>query len=188
MLSNQGLRTFLSSVSPYLHSLTVRTFLTLCFRPCHPGPCPPCVLVVQRQCYCGSTTQSLRCSQLKASLPPSLSCGSPCRKPLSCNKHQCQVECHEGPCPLCDKKDFVQCYCGKEEKFVACGEGVARECRVVEEEEEKSWEGRYECDALCERPFKCGVHTCQKVRSSRLHHRMIFISSLPTTSNVTRLR
>lgn len=129
--------------------------------PCHPGPCPPCVISVERTCYCGQESLVMRCSRLQddASLSLPLSCGRKCSKPLSCGKHVCELECHPGECGACQEIESARCYCGKDTRQIKCGEGVAKVCIVGEEQ----WEGQFECEALCERPFQCGEHFCQKV-------------------------
>lgn len=138
------------------------------FRPCHPGPCPPCLLSVQRSCYCGQETLTKRCAHVheEDATPTSLlSCGRSCSKPLSCGKHVCQQTCHPGECDECTEIEVVSCYCGKESKSVPCGEGDARPCAVMGEGEEgiKKWEGRYECEQKCRQPYACGKHFCQEV-------------------------
>ncbi|KAG1811846.1 uncharacterized protein BJ212DRAFT_1448349 [Suillus subaureus] len=108
---------------------------------CHPGPCPPCAVTVRKGCWCGR----------QVSTP--LSCGNP--------QHTCTQVCHPGECKPCVVAEIVACYCGKEEKEVPCGDRKdwAIVCAV---EGEVGWEGRYECDGVCGRPFACGVHTCEK--------------------------
>jgi len=136
-----------------------------CPMACHPGPCPPCLVSVSRSCWCGSKTLVSRCSVLNkgtssnATVGPVLSCGEPCGRLLGCEKHTCAQECHRGPCPPCGIVDLAKCYCGKEEKEMACGTGVAEYCTA---QGEGSWEGRWQCEGICERSFDCGQHKCQK--------------------------
>ena len=59
---------------------------------CHPGPCPPCPVVVTRNCPCGKKVYQVRCSKSRE-LP---SCGSVCGKRLECGKHHCNEDCHSG--------------------------------------------------------------------------------------------
>lgn len=77
-----------------------------CLFPCHPGPCPPCLvhpIYDVLYCACGKTSTS--------SLPLPLPCGTkpptctrPCRLPRACGHpyglpHQ--HRCHYGKCPAC---------------------------------------------------------------------------------------
>lgn len=138
------------------------------YSPCHPGPCPPCLLSVEKSCHCGQELLVNRCSKLQESphTNASLSCGRICSKPLSCKKHVCMDTCHPGACSPCKEMEKVKCYCGKEMKEVKCGEGEARECAVMDESEEsgmRAWEGRYECENECGQSYSCGVHSCDKV-------------------------
>ncbi|KZV99993.1 hypothetical protein EXIGLDRAFT_667828 [Exidia glandulosa HHB12029] len=133
-----------------------------CPLPCHPGPCPPCVTTVQKPCFCNKTTLSFRCAHFATVPPPSMSCGSVCNKPLSCGKHRCEATCHAGNCEPCAELEYVQCYCGQTRKEVACGQGVSKSCVVGIGSDAVEWEGRFECDAICARPFLCGVHSCKR--------------------------
>ncbi|KAG9092665.1 FKBP12-associated protein [Ceratobasidium sp. UAMH 11750] len=136
-----------------------------CPMACHPGPCPPCLVSVSKSCWCGAKTLVSRCSVLNkgtatnAGVGPVLSCGQPCGRLLGCEKHTCELECHPGPCSPCAIVDTAKCYCGKQQKEMACGTGVFKDCAV---EGEESWTGRWQCDRICERPFDCGQHMCQK--------------------------
>ncbi|KAG2003340.1 shuttle craft protein [Coprinopsis cinerea AmutBmut pab1-1] len=125
---------------------------------CHPGPCPPCQVTSHFKCYCPrKTVLSFRCGVGKGKRD--LSCGQICDRPLNCGKHACTSKCHDGDCAACAIVETVKCYCGKHEKEMLCGEGRAVDCFV---EGQTPWIGRYACEETCERPFDCGVHTCQK--------------------------
>ncbi|CUA77138.1 FKBP12-associated protein 1 homolog [Schizosaccharomyces pombe 972h-] [Rhizoctonia solani] len=132
---------------------------------CHPGPCPPCLVSVSKDCWCGSKTIVSRCSVLNknttngSATVPTLSCGQPCGRLLGCEKHTCQLECHPGPCTPCQVVDVVRCYCGKHEKDMSCGAGIPKDCSV---EGQAAWEGRWQCEEICDRGFNCGKHKCQK--------------------------
>lgn len=122
---------------------------------CHPGPCPPCQVTTQSRCYCSSKVLSFKCSNLAPTkehavntLSTDLSCGNICHKELSCKNHACQDLCHPGDCKPCQIEESGRCYCGKEEKNVACGKGSPREC---ETQEEGKWTGIYECHNTCSR-------------------------------------
>ena len=125
---------------------------TTCSHPCplncHPGPCPPCVVVVQTPCHCSKTVSSMRCSHLTTTATqPSLSCGQPCGRQLQCGKHKCTQPCHPGACEPCEVVETGKCYCGKEEKTLACGEGDPSECA----DSNGRWVGRFTCQDICER-------------------------------------
>jgi transcriptional repressor NF-X1 len=132
-------------------------------RPCHPGPCPPCLLSIEKPCHCGRELLVMRCSRYHEDPRPSLSCDRKCDKPLSCGNHSCQQECHEGPCEPCAEMENVTCYCGRNRRTVPCGEGELKICKVETDGNPRQWEGRFECESLCEQPFACGIHKCEKV-------------------------
>ncbi|KAI0042826.1 hypothetical protein FA95DRAFT_1499565 [Auriscalpium vulgare] len=134
---------------------------------CHPGPCPPCMITTQTPCYCGKHTISAICSRMSLrkngkAAPPNLSCGNGCRKMLSCSNHACQDVCHPGECTPCTVREVVRCWCGKEEKELACGEGEVKESVLLDGGVENRWSGRFACDNPCDRPFDCGVHKCSQ--------------------------
>ncbi|KAH7924930.1 hypothetical protein BV22DRAFT_1195572 [Leucogyrophana mollusca] len=138
---------------------------------CHPGPCPPCAVTVSKACHCGREITSFRCSTLTSTSFASSalgSCGRTCGRQLSCGDpaHVCAASCHPGDCELCTVNEVVKCFCGKEEKEVPCGDGKDRSvfCSLVLDanSREEKWEGRFECDNTCNRPFDCFKHTCQK--------------------------
>ena len=58
------------------------------------------------------TTEANSNSAISIIEPPR--CVSPCLKELSCGKHVCEVNCHQGPCPPCGhyELDDVVCKCG----------------------------------------------------------------------------
>ncbi|OSX63454.1 hypothetical protein POSPLADRAFT_1139991 [Postia placenta MAD-698-R-SB12] len=134
---------------------------------CHPGPCPPCQVTTELPCHCGKETLSFKCAKLapsraQNSAAAELSCGSACGRQLSCGNHRCEDVCHPGPCPPCKVRETGRCYCGKEERELGCGIGEEKECSVLEDGEHQQWTGRFVCEAVCGRPFDCGIHTCSK--------------------------
>lgn len=155
-------------------------------RPCHPGPCPPCILSVERSCHCGQEVIVNRCSRLHEAPNPALSCGRVCSKPLACGKHVCMQTCHPGECADCKESDLVSCYCGKESQSVPCGDGHVKHSAVMVNGEKKEWDGRYECESECGQAYACGVHYCESVRvsfSSGLNRSSdpFFFSEMPPT-------
>jgi transcriptional repressor NF-X1 len=156
-----------------------------CPLPCHPGPCPPCMITIQNPCHCGRDVVALVCSRAnpttggKINFTPSRSCGRKCGKPLSCRNHVCPELCHDGECPPCSVTEEARCWCGKERKSLDCGAGDAKECNILTADGEESWTGKFGCDKPCERsvslfffvycdsnmlsrPFVCGIHKCSK--------------------------
>ena len=63
-----------------------------CHLLCHPGPCPPCPVMVTINCPCGRKTYQVRCSK-SMELPL---CGGMCGRLLGCGKHPCKENCHPG--------------------------------------------------------------------------------------------
>ncbi|KAI0264607.1 hypothetical protein BC834DRAFT_244398 [Gloeopeniophorella convolvens] len=139
-----------------------------CSLPCHPGPCPPCMITIQNPCHCGKDIISLVCSRAapttggRTMLPANRSCGRKCEKPLSCRNHVCQDVCHDGDCAPCPIKVLSRCWCGKVQKELGCGEGDERDCRARAADGEDVWVGKFDCGSKCERPFDCGIHKCPK--------------------------
>jgi len=140
------------------------------------GPCPPCfqVHMPPQTCFCGKDSRLVRCCDYDPNLP-GWSCGQPCSTPLNCNaaevalsdgkvkQHTCQVSCHQGPCPPCQIKETVSCYCGKHEKEIACSDKeFPKQSYGSRGEEVTAWLGFYKCPDLCGRKFECGIHECEK--------------------------
>ncbi|KAJ4489946.1 hypothetical protein J3R30DRAFT_3278404 [Lentinula aciculospora] len=129
---------------------------------CHPGPCPPCKIIMDIQCECiRKQTVSVRCGE-----HTQVSCGKTCSKILGCGKHSCQQTCHLGPCTPCERKDILDCWCGKEQKQVLCGEGdvwlesVGCDDSALEHMQEPR--KGFGCQTVCGKPFDCGDHACMK--------------------------
>lgn len=104
---------------------------------CHPGPCPPCPLVVDASCHCGKRRAKRRCGQRL------FSCHVVCGRRLECG-HACESICHEGECPPCDKVGAFRCACGAEERRLPCSERA------------------FHCERVCGKPLGCGRHKCEK--------------------------
>jgi len=105
---------------------------------CHPGPCPPCPLVVDARCFCGKRCAKRRCGQQR------FSCQGVCGRRLECG-HACESVCHEGECPACDKVGVFRCQCGAEERRAACSERLFR------------------CARVCGKRLGCGRHACAQI-------------------------
>jgi transcriptional repressor NF-X1 len=119
---------------------------------CHPGPCPPCQVTTQSECYCPKKTLlAFRCGVDRGGPKRNgrdLTCGSVCGRTLGCRKHTCERVCHDGDCDACAIREVARCLCGKAEKEVSCGDGEAVVCFVENEEE---WIGRFRCLDPCGR-------------------------------------
>ncbi|GAA5991452.1 hypothetical protein JCM11641_005210 [Rhodosporidiobolus odoratus] len=153
-----------------------------CALGCHPGPCPPCPVVLNEPCHCHSRTLSVRCSSLHptnstpltlASIESLLSCQAPHSALLPCGLHRCNKPCHSGPCGDCEVIREKRCFCGKERREGVCGgstgmreqrvEGCTRPLLEGEGEDTElgeSWTGEYACTSSCDAPYSCGLHSC----------------------------
>lgn len=114
-----------------------------CTAPCHHGPCTPCAVVAPVLCACGKESKDLPCGS------KSFSCANPCGKLQRCGHHSCDVVCHRGSCPPCDRDPqlVVTCPCGKsplQVKRESCSDPIAT------------------CGAVCGRVLSCGRHYCEQ--------------------------
>ncbi|GAA5878773.1 hypothetical protein JCM8547_007192 [Rhodosporidiobolus lusitaniae] len=149
-----------------------------CSLSCHPGPCPPCPVVLSIPCHCSSRTLGVRCSALndgKPDMPASLeakealkSCHQPHGALLDCGLHRCERECHAGPCGDCEEVREKKCFCGKETQEGLCGstrrdervEGCRMPSLTSDESTTPTWTGEFSCASTCSAPYSCGIHTC----------------------------
>jgi len=131
------------------------------------GPCPPCYQVHRppETCFCGKDTRLVKCVDFDPD-SPGWSCGRPCSNVLNCNavevalsdgkieRHKCEMMCHQGPCPPCQIKETVSCYCGKHSKEINCyDKGTVKTSEVQNEDGLTSWLGFYQCADICGRYF-----------------------------------
>ncbi|XP_075213397.1 nuclear transcription factor, X-box binding stc [Lycorma delicatula] len=112
---------------------------------CHPGPCPPCITMIQRNCGCGRTSQMVQCGQN----PHTISCGEVCCRQLNCGEHFCNEICHLGDCKPCPAKISQVCYCGEIIREVPCDK---KNIKVK----------NFECGNQCPKKLDCGHHPCLK--------------------------
>lgn len=144
------------------------------------GPCPPCPITIVKACFCGAQQVSLRCSQMNASASrgsqSSVSCGGECGKVLSCGTHTCSKVCHDGECGKCLETVQAKCYCGRQEKSMACGTGAPKQS--LDPLSQEDWIGKWSCESPCGRAFdvsnsdifsgmnstllQCGKHFCRR--------------------------
>ncbi|OJJ42906.1 hypothetical protein ASPZODRAFT_1236892 [Penicilliopsis zonata CBS 506.65] len=135
-----------------------------CDATCHAGPCAPCTAMGPTQdCFCGRTSSTKRCQD--TDYENGWSCGEICGDLLPCGEHTCPRPCHEGLCGACEVKIEARCYCGKVETEMLCSsKDEELESTRVDETTGQSddWIGCFNCGDVCDRPFACGKHTCQK--------------------------
>jgi len=124
-----------------------------CNELCHPGPCPPCPVMVSKHCPCGKSKTKTRCGQVKAIL-----CESVCTKLLKCGQHYCQKKCHQGPCDVCVAKFNQECFCGKQQQILQCG---TAEVTPVTEPLEEEFTKTFSCNKPCQSVLNCGSHSCK---------------------------
>lgn len=156
-----------------------------CPLPCHPGPCPPCVVSLVIPCASHGHSMTVKCSSVHGANGQAPTCDEVCGRVQDCGcaEHRCLMPCHEGPCEACRVKEDVRCFCGKEEKSVKCGwkRGDEVECG----EGERRWQARFGCGRECGRLFDCGEHECHEVRRRFLLGSFVadISSAMPPTSD-----
>lgn len=112
----------------------------MCLILCHPGPCPPCPIMVKATCYCEkSSAVSRRCSNRN------WSCNKPCNRKLGCKQHMCQLICHASECGECPQTSIQYCKCKKNQKEVLCKNNI------------------WQCEEPCGKMYSCGNHKCDKI-------------------------
>ncbi|KAM0043580.1 putative chromatin regulator PHD family [Helianthus debilis subsp. tardiflorus] len=105
-----------------------------CKETCHPGPCPPCKVMVTQKCRCGSTSRSVECFNTTT-----FTCDKPCGRKKSCGRHRCSDKC----CPLsnsnnaatqgmdphlCSKPCEKKLRCGQHDCGLLCHSGHCPPC------------------------------------------------------------
>ncbi|XP_066245338.1 protein shuttle craft [Euwallacea similis] len=129
--------------------------LHICASTCHPGPCEPCSEFIIQECHCGKTGRKVNCDENNSGIT-TFTCENVCGKLLSCGLHNCQKQCHSGPCLLCETDITLikHCYCSKVQlktPRLTCLDPIP--C----------------CDNICGKTLICGPpskpHTCK----SRCH-------------------
>ncbi|CAH0384192.1 unnamed protein product [Bemisia tabaci] len=110
-----------------------------CLLLCHPGPCPPCPKTVTSKCYCKNSSKQQRCGAQE------WSCGTICKRPLLCKKHNCTQVCHKGDCAACPKQSSQKCFCGSSTQTRPCASP------------------QWQCTKVCGKPLDCGNHVCETV-------------------------
>ncbi|KAK3300043.1 uncharacterized protein B0H64DRAFT_379796 [Chaetomium fimeti] len=144
-----------------------------CSLMCHAGPCPPCTLMGPTQsCFCGKHTATRKC--IETDYRKNWSCQDRCGDLLPCGEHRCTRICHSGLCGPCQIPTLSICYCGKEQRVMPCGKrdpmesfnhGQVKPPFTTDDREsnpDQLFEGSFHCGNVCNRPFHCQHHTCQK--------------------------
>eukprot|EP00659_Diplonema_papillatum_P023236 gene23236-35609_t len=124
-----------------------------CERPCHVGKCPPCHLTPAKvsTCPCGKKPLHLLTKRDRTSCTdPIPCCNAQCGRQDSCEKHPCQLRCHEGDCGPCKAQVSVPCRCG--------GSNLKLQCSVFE-----ALQGPAKCTRRCGAIKTCGRHKCNEV-------------------------
>lgn len=111
-----------------------------CLLNCHPGPCPPCPMMVQSLCCCGKGGSKPRRCNARTWM-----CGKVCGKTLSCGHHTCEEKCHMGECQSCPKTSNQRCCCGKSAASRPCASPV------------------WHCQQPCCKRLACGNHLCEDI-------------------------
>ncbi|XP_035208182.1 transcriptional repressor NF-X1-like [Stegodyphus dumicola] len=117
----------------------------LCKELCHPGPCPPCLIVVHKTCACGKTPITSPCNRVVEE-----TCKNVCDKVLNCGLHRCENICHPGKCPSCTVTVSQKCFCGKSSRSVVC---TLESAKCVD----------FSCGEVCEKSLNCGNHICDSI-------------------------
>lgn len=133
-----------------------------CDSTCHAGPCPPCTAMGPTQdCFCGRNSSTKRCQD--TDYQNGWSCGEICGDLLPCGEHMCTRPCHEGLCGACEVRVEARCYCGKEDTEMLCSSRDEElESEMLHDGQVEEWAGCFTCGDICNRPFDCGAHFCQK--------------------------
>ncbi|XP_012946753.1 transcriptional repressor NF-X1 [Aplysia californica] len=129
-----------------------------CDQICHTGPCAPCSVSKQQECFCTKTSRTVLCGTENFKMV-SFSCEKPCGRTLSCGNHTCEELCHPGecaPCPLMPGQ-LTTCNCGK-----------MPIAQLKAAERKSCLDPVPTCEKPCELPLGCPVkdgppHLCDKI-------------------------
>ncbi|XP_019056248.1 PREDICTED: NF-X1-type zinc finger protein NFXL1-like [Tarenaya hassleriana] len=126
-----------------------------CERTCHVGPCDPCQLLVNANCFCKKKSDVVICGDMNIKGEVKVeyglfSCSSTCGRLLGCGNHSCREVCHPGPCGDCDllPNRIKTCYCGK---------------TTLEEQRRSCLDPIPSCSYICRKVLPCGLHSCNEV-------------------------
>jgi transcriptional repressor NF-X1 len=113
-----------------------------CQKICHIGDCGICFDEVEVSCRCGRTNVMSMCHQGMVERPI---CMKICRVSMSCGRHECGDHC----CP--GEKKAAERMAKKRPRLV----NTVMASQDVESE--------HICTRVCDRPLKCGNHTCPEL-------------------------
>ena len=141
-----------------------------CTLGCHSGECPPCALTPELvdTCCCGKMPMSILTKKVRTSCTDTIPCcQAQCGKNESCEKHGCQLKCHEGECGPCKAQVTVQCGCKSSTLRVVCHKVPKEEDgpRATTEDDgdrpKVVWPPK--CTRRCGAAKTCGRHKCNDV-------------------------
>lgn len=97
-----------------------------------------------KTCPCGRTKLNNLSVKRESCKDPVPTCDSICNKLLSCGKHRCEFQCHEGDClDPCIRFERTRCSCEQSIFITPCG-----------------FHGKPKCNLKCESNMSCRRHKC----------------------------
>uniref|UniRef100_A0A4W3JUM6 Nuclear transcription factor, X-box binding 1 n=1 Tax=Callorhinchus milii TaxID=7868 RepID=A0A4W3JUM6_CALMI len=134
-----------------------------CAQVCHAGKCQPCLLTVQQDCYCRSSSREVLCGTDNEAYNNTgyFSCQKPCSRMLNCGNHNCLQLCHSSQCQPCPRlPELVQtCPCKQTPlcKLLELGYPERKSCT----------DPVPSCGKTCGKILPCGsddlIHTCNNL-------------------------
>ncbi|KAG0690135.1 FKBP12-associated protein [Pichia californica] len=131
-----------------------------CKSKCHSGFCDDCDRVIDVQCYCGKSHESIECNERlpkKSEIDGkswigNFECDEPCEELFDCGIHKCLLNCHQitkevHKCPN-SPTNLIYCPCGKH-KIDELLENPRKTCL----------DPIPTCDSICGKRLPCG-HKC----------------------------
>lgn len=127
-----------------------------CTLPCHAGPCPPCdSMGPEQSCFCGKHMSRKTCRE--TDYQNGWACQEMCGDLLPCGDHFCPKRCHPGLCGDCHVLVDARCYCGGDEKQVACS-NLEQPEQSYSAKNMAWFEGTFTCAQKIVKSFDCGRH------------------------------
>ena len=100
------------------------------------------------RCFCGSTPEPR-----PSPLATPHSCANLCSRTRPCG-HPCPLSCHPGPCPSCQVRVEMRCYCDRRPLSFKCSNLSGKDA---------SGSADLSCGGLCGKNLGCGSHTCGQI-------------------------
>lgn len=113
---------------------------------CHSGDCLACLEKITINCRCGRTTSTTVCHQGTLEQPQ---CMRVCRATLNCGRHECGERCCSGEKKAAERQ--AQRKKGRPLHLAAA--------HALDD----GFEAEHICTRTCDRPLKCGNHTCHEL-------------------------